>query len=504
MESVIEGLSYFFWVAIALGILVLIHELGHFLTARMFGMRVDAFSLGMPPNVLKKRFGDTEYRLGALPLGGYVSIAGMVDESMRFPYEMEPVLDDRGDPVFDDDGEPLMREVLDEYGKRIPADLAPEPDEFRAKPVWQRMIVISAGVVFNVILAFLIYSAISFTYGRTYTPAENVSLTVEEGSIADELGIESGDRIVAFDDEPLESLSGIVLGFVSGSETITVQRDGREVALDIPSGMMTKMSRASRETGDDNPLAMLGLSEQLPAVLSAVSSGSAAEDVGIRAGDRITRLGGEPVRLFGDLTALVAATEGEATTIEWTRPVDAVDEDDPEPVRRTAEVAVYQAEITPKPSGDRLLIGVAPDASVLGTKTETLGLGEAVQAGAQQTTDTIGLYVGLVARLFSGDESLKDNLGGPLEIAKQSKESADRGGPSFWLFVAFLSIALAVFNILPIPALDGGHIMFLIYEAVARREPSLKVRMVVQQIGLAMILVLMVFVIFNDALRLFG
>ena len=504
MESVIEGLSYFFWVAIALGILVLIHELGHFLTARMFGMRVDAFSLGMPPNVFKKRFGDTEYRLGALPLGGYVSIAGMVDESMRFPYEVEPVLDDNGDPVFDDDGDPMMREVLDEYGKRIPADLEPEPDEFRAKPVWQRMIVISAGVVFNVILAFLIYSALSFTYGRTYTPAENVALTVQEGSIADELGIESGDRIVAFDNEPLESLSGVVVGFVSGAETITVQRDGREVELDIPSGMMTMMSRASRESGDEDPLTMLGLSEQLPAVLAGVTSGSAADDAGIRVGDRITRFAGEPVRLFGDLTALVAATGGEATTIEWARPLGAVSEDDPEPVRRTGELAIYQAEITPKPVGDRLLIGVAPDATVLGTKTETLGLVGAVQAGARQTTDTIGLYVSIVGRLFSGQESVRDNLGGPLEIAKQSKESADRGGPSFWLFVAFLSIALAVFNILPIPALDGGHIMFLIYEAVARREPSLKVRMVVQQIGLAMILVLMVFVIFNDALRLFG
>ena len=249
---------------------------------------------------------------------------------------------------------------------------------------------------------------------------------------------------------------------------------------------------------------MLGLSEQLPPVLSSVTPGSAADEVGIRPGDRILRLGGQPVRLFGDLTALVAATEGQPTTIEWARPLGAMAEGDPEPVRRTNDVAVYQAEITPKPSGDRLLIGVAPDVAVLGTKTETLGLVEAVRAGAQQTTDTISLYVGLVGRLFSGDESLKDNLGGPLEIAKQSKESADAGGATFWQFVAFLSIALAVFNILPIPALDGGHIMFLIYEAVARREPSLKVRMVVQQVGLAMILVLMVFVIFNDAIRLFG
>ena len=504
MESVIEGLSYFFWVAIALGILVLIHELGHFLTARMFGMRVDAFSLGMPPNVLKKRFGDTEYRLGALPLGGYVSIAGMVDESMRFPYEMEAVVDENGDPVFDDDGEPMMREVLDEYGKRIPADLDPEPDEFRAKPVWQRMVVISAGVVFNVILAFLIYSAIAYTYGRTYTPAENVALTVEEGSIADELGIETNDRIVAFDGEPLESLSGVVMGLVSGAESITVQREGREVALDLPPGMMTRMSRASRESDDEDALGMLGLSAQFPAVLSSVASGSAAEEVGIRVGDRILRVGGTPVRYYEDLSPLVAATEGQPTTIEWARPLDAVAADDPQPVRRTDDVAVYRAEITPKPDGDRLIIGVLPDASALGTKTETLGLAGAVQAGARQTTDTIGLYVSLVARLFSGEDSLKENLGGPLEIAKQSKQSADAGGVTFWRFVAFLSIALAVFNILPIPALDGGHIMFLIYEAVARREPSLKVRMVVQQIGLAMILVLMVFVIFNDAVRLFG
>ncbi|MEO0557465.1 MAG: RIP metalloprotease RseP [Bacteroidota bacterium] len=471
MDILLTTLSYFFWVAVALSILVFIHEMGHFLTARMFGMRVDAFSLGMPPNIFKKQWGETEYRIGALPLGGYVKIAGMVDESL------------------DMDG----------------LESEPQPDEFRSKPVWQRMIVISAGVVFNVVFAWLVYSALAFTFGQTFTPAENVSLEVVEGSIADEIGLETGDRVVALDGEPVRTVEEFLPTLIGQtSESITLKRGEDEVTLAVPSGLMTRIARAARSNDDDSTYRLFGAIPEYPALLSRVQSGSAADEAGLRAGDLIVSIGNEPVRKWMDLTALVGQSEGEATPVRWSRPEANLLEGDPEPVERIEGAAIYEAEVAPRASGNRYLLGVENDRNAFGTRTETLGVGASLQAGADQTVSILNLYVGFMGRLFTGKESFRENVGGPIEIARQSKQMADEGGRSFWGFVAFLSIALAVFNILPIPALDGGHIMFLIYEAVARREPSLKVRMVVQQVGLALILALMVFVIFNDTLRLFG
>ena len=471
MEFLFSALSYFFWVAVALGILVFIHELGHFLTARMFGMRVDAFSLGMPPNIYRKQVGETEYRLGALPLGGYVKIAGMVDESL--------------------DAEGLESE--------------PQPDEFRSKPVWQRMIVISAGVVFNVILAFVIYSALAFSYGTTFTPAENVSLEIVEGSIADEIGFETGDRFYALDGEPVGDFGAFLPALIgTGADSITVKRDGNEVTLAVPTGLMTRVSREARGSDEDGVFRLFGTLPEFPALIAEVSPGLPASEAGLRAGDRVLSIGGEPVRKWMDLVEMVGQTEGAETSIRWVRPEANIEAEDPEPLRRVEDAAIYEASVTPQQSGDRYLLGIVNDANSLGTSTETLGLGGSLQAGADRTVDMIGLYTGFIGKIFSGEESFRENVGGPIEIARQSKQMADRGAQDFWMFVALLSIALAVFNILPIPALDGGHIMFLLYEAIARREPSLKVRMVVQQVGLALILALMVFVIFNDALRLFG
>ncbi|MEM8559717.1 MAG: site-2 protease family protein, partial [Bacteroidota bacterium] len=171
MEFLLTAFSYVFWVVIALGILVFVHELGHFLAARAFGMRVDKFSIGFPPKLFGKKVGDTEYVIGATPLGGYVKIAGMIDESMD----------------------------ADFVGSE------PQPDEFRSKPVWQRIVVITAGVIFNLIFAWLVYIGLAWGYGDSYIPAENVEqVYVAEGSIAYEMGLRTGDRVVAVNGDPLE------------------------------------------------------------------------------------------------------------------------------------------------------------------------------------------------------------------------------------------------------------------------------------------------------------
>ena len=514
MDAILDLLSYFFWLALALGILVFIHELGHFLAARLFGMRVDAFSLGFPPNIVAKTVGDVEYRLGAVPLGGYVKIAGMVDESMDVPYVMEPALNADGTQARDDDGDPLFTPKLDARGKKIPAESSvPAPDEFRAKPVWQRVIVISAGVVFNFILAVAIYIGLSSVYGERYTPAENVRLDVVEGSIADEMGFETGDRIVAVGDQELDAYEEVITPQTLSQDPlrVTVLRDGERVELTGPDQLMTRLGRAEKEAGVGTGFdRIFGITPQLPSVVGSVEAGSPADQAGLIPGDRLTSIGGVPLDSFEDIVDAVAATEGDTVLVRWVRADSlavtepAAGEADADTLLAADAGGTYQARVAPVTRGDRLMLGIGPDAESLGSEFRELGLAESVVAGWEKTTGLTSAYVGMVGKLVTGRENFRENVGGPLIIMKQSKEAADQGGASFWNFVAFLSIALAVFNILPIPALDGGHLVFLLYEGITRREPSLRVRMVVQQVGLALILMLMVFVIFNDAVRWIG
>ncbi len=477
MDVLFNSLSYFLWVALALGVLVFVHELGHFLAARLFGMRVDAFSLGFPPNLFRRTVGDTEYRVGAVPLGGYVSIAGMVDERM--------------------DAEGLESE--------------PAPDEFRSKPVWQRSVVISAGVIFNLVFAVVLFSALSFVYGRSYTPVENVPLEVAEGSVAAEMGLRSGDRIVGVNGEPVERFEEVFTPDMLAADPfrVTVLREDGRAELAGPDGLASTLSRRAMElerAGDDPSLGtVFGVSLRLPPVLASVSAGSPADAGGLQAGDRILSIAGDPTVSWSRLTDQVAATEGRPVTVVWARP-DSLGPAGPAArmVERRGAAVVYQAEIAPRASGDGYLLGVGVDDTALGQRIETLGLGASLASGVDRTVGNVTMTFAFIGKLVTGRESVRDNVGGPLMIAKQSKEAADLGLRVFWEFVAYLSIALAVFNILPIPALDGGHLVFLGYEAIVRREPSLKVRLVVQQLGVALILALMVFVIFNDAVRWFG
>ena len=477
MESLFGPLSYVLWVAVALGILVFVHELGHFLAARLFGMRVDAFSLGFPPNLFAKRVGETEYRVGAVPLGGYVKIAGMVDESL--------------------DAEGLESE--------------PQPDEFRSKPVWQRSVVITAGVVFNYVFAIAIFAALALAFGRSYTPAENVSLAVTPGSIAAEVGLETGDRIVGINGEPIAQYEDVFTpeAFGTAPESITVLRGGERVELTPEDGLATRLSRRAVEVdraGDEASLeTVFGITPQYPPVLASVATGSAAAEAGLSPGDLVLSIDGEPTPSWARLVEQVQASGGRAVPVRWARP-DSLGPagDGVAVVERRGAATIYQAEVTPSASGDRYQLGVMLDAAAVGQRVESLNVAEAAAVGARQATGLVTMTFGFIGKLVTGRESVRENVGGPLMIAKASKEAADRGTAVFWNFVANLSIALAVFNILPIPALDGGHLVFLGYEAVARREPSLKVRMVVQQLGVALILMLMVFVIFNDAVRWFG
>lgn len=478
MEFLIEILTSAFWIILAITILVFVHELGHFLTAKFFGMRVERFSVGFPPKLFGKKYGDTEYVVGATPLGGYVKISGMIDES------------------FDTDH--LKTE--------------PQSWEFRAKPVWQRSVVITAGVIFNVILAAIIFAGLKLSYGETYIPAENLQgVYIEEGSIVHEMGLRTSDRLVAVNDRPLERLSDLTDfdALLADTLRITVERDGERLTFAGPEDIMTQMNRAGGGIG-------IGPENYWPALIGSVMEDYPAAEAGLRPGDRLLAVDGDTVRFWMEMSDRVQDSEGQPITVRWLRPDSlAADEAAPDTaaiathVRTTPQGAVYEAQLAPErdPEDGRFVIGVyEPLPSMVehefGFQRHNFSAGEALVAGTEDTwSHTKGIVVSL-ERIFTGRESLRENLGGPVLVAQVTQEAAEAGAFYFWRIVAVLSVTLAIMNILPIPALDGGQLVFLIYEGITRREPSARVRMAAQQIGMILIIGFMAFLIFNDILRL--
>ncbi len=441
----------------AIMILVFVHEMGHFLFAKLFKMRVDKFSVGFPPKIVGKKFGETLYVIGATPLGGYVKIAGMVDESMDTDF----------------------------------AETEPQPWEFRAKPVWQRIIVICAGVIFNIILAAVIFISLKYVYGDAQPVAtDDGSVFVADSSVAYQMGLRTGDRVLAISGQPFDPYGGTrtLDALMADALTIEVERNGERRVFQGPDDIMTQLSRAGS----------LGLSSE-PSVVGEVIEGMPAEVAGLQAGDRIVAIDSQSVQFWAQMTRLIQNSEGRALDVVWIRPDTPAEEpgDTPGALPRLAGGERYEASITPEEQNDGFYIGVSQ-----AVRFETFSFGQAFVAGIEDTwfnTKTIAINL---KRIFTGRENLRENLGGPVMVAKIAGQAAQAGPFSFWTIVALLSITLAIINILPIPALDGGHLVFLIYEGITRREPSIKVRMWTQQIGMVLLLTLMVFLVVNDILRL--
>ncbi|MCA0268813.1 MAG: RIP metalloprotease RseP [Bacteroidetes bacterium] len=475
MQAILNFLPYVGYIVLALMILVFIHELGHFLAALLFKMRVDKFSIGFPPKIVGKTIGETEYVIGATPLGGYVKIAGMVDESL------------------DTDG----------------LESEPQPWEFRAKPVWQRIIVIVAGVVFNMLLAWGIFAALAYTNGDAFVPADKVTgVYVMEGSTADKMGIQTGDRIVQVGQQTLvkyDELERLLL--LADPLTVTVERKdstgaAQTVTLTGPADIITQMNRSQ---GD------FGLSIE-PPLIGNVAERSPADSAGLQPGDRIVAVDSAAVHYWMELGQNVQAAHGAPVTVRIARAdTAAADTAKLTLVSDTLGVKTYDATVTPRfeaadstyklgvgsPTGEQLI-------AEFGVQRTRYSLSQAIGKGWAQTGTATKLIVTSLTRVFSGRDAARENLGGMFQVAKQTREAARAGWGAFWGIVAMLSVTLAVMNILPIPALDGGHLMFLIYEGVMRRKPSLKVQTVMQYAGMAILLVLMAFLLINDAVRMFG
>lgn len=424
---------------LGLTILVGLHELGHMLTAKWFGMRVEKYAIGFPPKVFGKKIGETEYMLGLIPLGGFVKISGMVDESM--------------------DTEALKEE--------------PKPWEFRAKPAWQRLIVMMGGIIVNVITGIVIYIALTYSYGEEYIPASEVKYGIVPNEIGQEIGFQTGDRIVAVNGKDLEKFNDIysVDALLGRDSYYTVEREGQRLNLPVPLDLADKLA--------DREERMLFVQPRLPFKVGQVQKGSAADKAGLQKGDYITMINGERVQFFNELQETLQANKA--------KPISITIERDGKPIKLQANVS------------EDGTIGFMP-VSLLQTATREYTLAEAVPSGTEQAFGVITANLKGFGKIFRGEISASKSVSGPIGIAQIFGDTFD--WYKFWSITAMLSMVLAFMNFLPIPALDGGHVMFLTYEMISGRKPSDNFLENAQKVGMVLLLGLMAFAIFNDVFKL--
>lgn len=425
---------------LGLSILVGLHELGHLLTAKMFGMRVEKFSIGFPPKIIGFKWGETEYSIGAVPLGGFVKISGMVDESM--------------------DTEQLSSE--------------PQPWEFRSKPAWQRLIVMLGGIIVNVITGVLIFVALVYQRGETYFSRDQV---VENGivayDIAKGIGFQTGDKVLDINGQPYVSLSDLSSGeaLLSSGGFYTVERNGETFQIEIPRGFINSFSN---EESMGNFLSI-----RFPFTVGEVTKDGSAAKVGLQAGDKIIAVNGQPIQYFDELQGALAATKGKEAAILIEREG-----------QKLEKMTPVSAEGT---------IGIQAN-SLLEPVVRKYSIGESISKGTAKAFGVVIVNAKALGKMFTGEVSAK-NVSGPIGMAKIYGSKWD--WVKFWSITGLISMILAFMNLLPIPALDGGHVMFLLYEMISGQAPSDKFLENAQKVGMVLLLALMVFAIGNDILKLF-
>lgn len=437
--------------------LIILHEGGHFFAARLFGVRVERFCLFFDPWFtlfkFKPKRGGTTYALGWLPLGGYVKISGMIDESLDTAQMKEPV----------------------------------KPWEFRAKPAWQRLVIMVAGVAVNFAAALVIYSMILYVWGETYTPVEKMTYGMKFNDTARRLGFRDGDILVGTDKaafrsfDSSESVSEVYRALSEASQA-KVLRGGREVTIRMPGSL--NMLSLIRE-------APPFVQTLFPSEIDSVLPSSPAAKAGIAPGDRITAFCGRPVSTWNEINdeqermrdELASAGHGDSLRL------------------RRAEVAFVRAgSLAPDTASVTLTadctLGVTYGSAVMSypAVTRTFGFFESFPAGARRGAQTLGGYVDDLKYVFTKDGAQSVGSFGAIGSLFPAQWDWRR----FWELTAFISIILAFMNILPVPALDGGHVMFLAYEAVARRKPSEKFMERTQMIGMGLLALLMLWAISND------
>ncbi len=428
---------------LSLSLLIILHELGHFIPAKLFKTKVEKFYLFFDPwfSLVKKKIGDTEYGIGWLPLGGYVKIAGMVDESM--------------------DKEQMKQE--------------PKPWEFRSKPAWQRLIIMLGGVTVNVILAIVIYTGMMMHYGEEVLPNENITWGLAVDSTAEQLGLRDGDKIVSIDGKKIESFRDISLELLLGEAgQIEVDRNGETQMISVSDAQKGMVIAAKTEL----------VSPRFPYVAGGFVEGSASAESGMKEGDSLIALNGKPLYFFDQYVEEIPKLKNEEIHITVVRAGETLD-----------------VHMTVPEEGKIGLRPLAPG-HFFEIDSKKYGFVEAVPAGFSKSKKVLTDYIRQFKLIFNSETGAYKELGGFIMIANQFDPVWN--WEKFWGFTAFLSIMLAFLNILPIPALDGGHVVFVLWEMITGRKPSEKVLEYAQMVGFIILLGLILLANGNDIIKLFN
>ncbi len=431
---------------LSISILVAVHEMGHLLAAKYFGMRVEQFSIGFPPKIWSFKKGGTEYAISAIPLGGYVKISGMIDESL--------------------DTEALKQE--------------PQPWEFRSKPAWQRLIVMLGGIIVNVIVGILIFIGLTFAFGDTFLLKDEINKNggFQVGPIGESIGLKTGDKIVKINGNDYAYFQDLLKPetLLSDDAYYTVERDGKMLDVQLPGDFIQKFNK---KEGLSN---FLGY--RFAPIVDKVSSGSVAEKIGLKKGDVITSLNGQPVQYHDQIAPLVQSTKDSISIT----------------IARGSEKLSFKESFK-----DQNRIGFVAVPSLeffkAAEKKVEYGFFESIPMGTERAFTTLTTQVKAFGKIFSGVLSPKESLSGPIGIMQAFGNTWD--WERFWSLTGVLSLVLAFMNLLPIPALDGGHVVFLTYEMVSRRKPSDKFLENAQKVGMVFLLTLMVLIFANDIIKLF-
>lgn len=434
-------------VLVALTILVGVHEAGHMVAARLFGMRVEKFSIGFPPKLLGFKKGDTEYQLGAVPLGGFVKISGMVDESLDT--------------------------------KNLSAD--PEPWEFRAKPAWQRLIVMMGGIIVNIVTGILIFIILLNVYGERYIDVSKLEHGIVSNEIGQQIGLQHGDKIQGINGVQMTKLDEIIQEAAMASEGgwFDVERDGEPIRVSIPANLadyFADKQNAGRFVQPNGRFAITGLQKS--------DDPTPAMQAGLAVGDSLVSLGGRSVATYGDLKTALDTFKGQEVEITF------VSKEKGEKIRKAVHIDSTAS------LGIQLELRIS-DIYVY----EKYSFLETIPRGAAQAFTVLYMNVRGFVKIIKGEMSFRKNVGGPIKIA--TAFGAEYVPYQFWQLVGMISMVLAFMNFLPIPALDGGHVMFLTYEIISGRKPSDKFLENAQKIGMIILLTLMVFIFGNDIINLF-
>jgi len=448
---------------LSLSILVVLHEGGHFFFSKLFKVKVEKFFMFFDawgvklfstkskwfsklfPKIAKS---ETEYGIGWLPFGGYVKIAGMIDESMDKEQMAQP----------------------------------PQPYEFRTKPAWQRLLIMVGGVLVNLLLAFFIYSMIKYYYGDSYIRPQDMTYGLKFNEEGKNAGFQDGDIIIRTDDKDVKTFTVALMRDIANAETVTVLRDGKEQTLSMPEGLsLLKMAEAEPPFVD----------YLLPLKVDSVIAGTPAAKMGLKKGDTVTSFNGTPILSYNDFTYQVLRLQ-DAITEESTA-ADSLK-------LRTVQLVVNGTDTVNTVLTSEFKMGFVnamPDYKIT---EQHYGFFESFPVGVKYGWNTLANYVDDLKYLFTKEGSR--SVGGFVTMGKIFPATWD--WYSFWNLTALFSIILAFMNILPIPALDGGHVLFLLYEIIARRKPSEKFLERAEMVGLFILLGLLLYANGNDILRLFG